>query len=170
MYIKKKKKKSLSYIQSTIYASKRRNVTKLCYPREIVQRLRNEGKISMTGHQADSHSREGAIATSMQRFSRHSARRLRSFPVFFGERRDGTECLAVTPFGGLPPPAMGLWPIAPALRSCARMTTLMSLFLPCRGWDCFLFVQWPAFFHRVRIASGVPRHSEARGLPLSSRH
>lgn len=62
-------------------------------------------------------------------------------------------------------PAMGLWPIAPALRSCARITTLVSLFLPRRGWGCFLLARWPAFFHRVRVASGVPRHSEARGLP-----
>lgn len=62
-------------------------------------------------------------------------------------------------------PTMGLWPIAPALRSCARITTPVSLFLPRRGWGCFLLVRWPAFFHRVRIASGVPRHSEARGLP-----
>lgn len=97
-------KRSLSHIRSW-RARERRNVTKLWYPRKIVQRSRNEDKISTTPrHRTDSHNRGGAIATrEMHRFSRQCAQRPRPFPVFFGEKRDGTECLAATPFGGLPP-------------------------------------------------------------------
>lgn len=160
-----KKKITVAYLT---YELKTRNVTELWYSRRIVQRFGNDDKIPTTPRH-----RIRAVARVRSR------RVYTDFPASAREDHDHFRFSSVRSETGLsvsrPPrsegchPAMGLWPIAPALRSCARITTLVSLFLPRRGLGLFP-PWWPAFFHRVRIASGLPRHSEARWLTLSSRH